>query len=167
MADLLVTYETSRDSWHVAAIAGPSSFSKLFPLSAGEMSILRDKNPLTVSQLLEVNNLTGRLTVDENRLLLADLSLYPHLQHKLRLLIHSLRRAPVVDKFVTHTTMASSLFCLDKNLSQIFKQQQRHKLYKTIQVPPHTSPVNVMGSPSHNGLHFSTPTKFFTCLSYL
>jgi hypothetical protein len=83
-----------------------------------------------------VNDLTGRLTVDENRLLLADLSLYPHLQHKLRLLIHSLRRAPVVDKFVTDTTTAFSLFCLDKNFSQIFKQQQRHKLHKTIQVPP-------------------------------
>ncbi len=120
MADLLASYETSRDSWHAAAIAGHSSFSKLFPLSAGEMSILRD----------------NRLTVEENRLLLADLSLHPNLQHKLRLLIHSLRCAPVVDKFVTSTTTASSLFCLDKNLSQIYKQQQRHKLHKTIQVPP-------------------------------
>jgi hypothetical protein len=101
------------------------------------MTILKDKNLYTVSQLLEVNDLTGRLTVDENRLLLADLSTYPHLKHKLRLLIHSMRRAPVVvDKFVTETTNASSLFCLDKNLSQIFKQQQRHKLHKTIQVPP-------------------------------
>jgi hypothetical protein len=79
-----------------------------------------------LSQLLEVNDLTGRLTVED----------YPHLQYKLRLLIHSLRRAPVVDKFVTSTTTASSLFCLDKNLSQIYKQQQRHKLHKTIQVPP-------------------------------
>ncbi len=116
--------------------AGHSNFSKLFPLSVGEMSILKDKNIYTVSQLLEVNDLTGQLTVDENRLLLADLSIYPHLQHKLRLLIHSLRRAPVVDKFVTQTSTASSLFCLDKNLSQIFKQQQRHRLHKIIQVPP-------------------------------
>jgi hypothetical protein len=53
----------------------------------------------------------------------------------LRLLIHSFRRAPVVDKFVTSTTTASSLFCLDKNLSQVYKKQ-RHKLHKTIQVPP-------------------------------
>jgi hypothetical protein len=100
------------------------------------MATLKDKNIYTVSQLLEVNDLTGRLTVEENRPLLADLSVYPHLQHKLRLLIRSMRRAPVVDKFVTHTTTASSLFMLDKNLSQIFKQQQRHKLHKTIQVPP-------------------------------
>jgi hypothetical protein len=129
VADLLATHETSRESWHAAAIAGHYSFSKLFPLSVGEMSILKDKNIHTVSQLLEVNDLTGQLTVDENRLLLADLSIYPHLQHKLHLLIHSSQRGPVVDKFVTHTTTAFSLFHLDKNLSQIFKQQQRHKLF--------------------------------------
>jgi hypothetical protein len=34
-ADLLATYETSRESWHAAAIAGHSSFNKLFPLSVG------------------------------------------------------------------------------------------------------------------------------------
>jgi hypothetical protein len=100
------------------------------------MTILKDKNLYTVSQLLEVNDPTGHLTVEENRLLLADFSTYPHLQHKLRLLIHSMPRAPVVDKFVTQTTTAFSLFCLDKNLSQIFKQQQRHKLHKMIQVLP-------------------------------
>jgi hypothetical protein len=87
VADLLAAYETSRESWHAAAIAGHSSFSKVFPLSIGEMSILRDNNVYTVSQLLEVNDLTGRLTIDENVLLLAQLAAYPHLQHKLRLLI--------------------------------------------------------------------------------
>jgi hypothetical protein len=85
---------------------------------------------------LEVNDLTGRLTVDENVVLLSSLANFPHLQHKLRLLIRSMRRAPVVDKFVTPITTATSLFLLDKNLSQIFKQQQRHKLHKLIQVPP-------------------------------
>ncbi len=84
----------------------------------------------TVSQLLEVNDLTGRLTVDENEALLARLGVYPHLQHKLRIFIRSMRRAPVVDKFVTPITTATSLFALDKNLSQIFKQQQRQKLHK-------------------------------------
>jgi hypothetical protein len=136
MADLLATYETSRESWHAAAIAGHSNFSKVFPLSIGEMSILRNNNVYTVSQLLEVNDLTGRLTIDENMLLLAQLADYPRLQHKLRLLIRSMRRAPVVDIFVTPTTTATSLFALDKNLSQIFKQQQRQKLQKIIQVPP-------------------------------
>jgi hypothetical protein len=136
VADLLAGYETSREFWHAAAIAGHSSFSKIFPLSIGEMSILRYKNVYTVSQLLELNDLTGRLTIDKNGQLLAQLAIYPHFQHKLRLLIRSMRRAPVVDKFVTLTTTASSLFALDKNLSQIFKQQQRQKLHKMIQVPP-------------------------------
>jgi hypothetical protein len=137
VADLLASYETSRDSWHAAAIACHSSFRKLFPLSAGEMSLLKDKNLHTISQLLEVNDLTGRLPVEEKILLIADLTPYPHLQHKLCLLINSLRCAPVVDKFATSTTTtASSLFCLDKNLSQVYKKQQRHKLHKTIQVPP-------------------------------
>jgi hypothetical protein len=165
VADLLVTYETSRESWHAAAITGHSSFSKLFPISIGEMSILRDKNIYTVSQLLEVNDLTGRRTVDENRLLLVDFSLYPHLQHKLCLLIHSLHRAPVVDKFVTHTTTASSLFCLDKNLSQIFKQQ--HELHKIIQVPPSYLTCHVMELPYRNGLHSSMLTKSSKCRSCL
>jgi hypothetical protein len=87
----------------------------------------------TVSQLLEVNDLTGRLTTTENEPLLTQLAVYHHLQHKLRLLIRSMRRAQVVDKFVTPITTATSLFALEKNLSQIFKQQQRHKLHKTIQ----------------------------------
>ncbi len=127
VADLLAVYETSRESWHAAAIAGHSSFSKIFPLSIGEMSILRDNNVYTVSQLLEVNDLTGHLTVDENGPLLAQLAAYPHLQHKLCLLIRLMRRAPVVDKFVTPITTATSLFALDKNLSQIFKQHQKQK----------------------------------------
>jgi hypothetical protein len=85
------------------------------------MSTLRDNNVYTVSQLLEVNDLTGRLTVDENGPLLDRLAAYPHLQHKLRLLIRSMRRAPMVDKFTSPITTATSLFALDKNLSQIFK----------------------------------------------
>jgi hypothetical protein len=136
VAALLAAYKTWRESWHGAAIAGHSSFSKIFPLSSGEISILHDNNVCTVSQLLEVNDLTGRLTTHENTALLAQLAAYPHLQHKLRLLIRSLRRAPVVDKSVAPITTATSLFALDKNLSQIFKQQQRRKLHKTIQVPP-------------------------------
>jgi hypothetical protein len=136
VADLLATYETSREFWHAAAIAGHSNFSKVFPLSNGERAILRDRQVFSVSQLLEVNDLTGRLTVDENAALLTSLANFPHLQHKLRLLIRSMRRAPVVDKFVSPITTATSLFRLDKNLSQIFKQQQMQKLHKLMQVPP-------------------------------
>jgi hypothetical protein len=58
VADLLATYKTSRDSWHAAAIARNSSFSKFFPLSAAEMALLKEKSLYIVSQLLEVNDLT-------------------------------------------------------------------------------------------------------------
>ncbi len=44
VADLLATYGTSQEFWHAAAIAGHSSFSKVFPLSNGERSILRDQH---------------------------------------------------------------------------------------------------------------------------
>jgi hypothetical protein len=43
VADLLAAYETSRDSWHAAAIAGHSSFSKLFPLSLEKCQSLGTK----------------------------------------------------------------------------------------------------------------------------
>ncbi len=112
----------------------------------------------SVSQLLEVNDLTGRLTVDENVVLLTGLANFPHLQYKLRLLIRSMRRAPVVDKFVTPITTATSLFLLDKNLSQIFKQQQRQKLHKLMQVPL----VKGTASCYHN-----EHTKFFMCPFWL
>jgi hypothetical protein len=53
----------------------------------------------TVSQIMEVDNLTGRFITDENRTLLADLAPFPLLQHKLRLLIQVLKR-PNLYKFV-------------------------------------------------------------------
>jgi hypothetical protein len=83
-----------------------------------------------------MTSLVASRSMKTGYILLADLSIYPHLQHKLRLLIRSMRKAPVVDKFVTPITTASFLFALDKNLSQIFKQQQRHKLHKMIQTLP-------------------------------
>jgi hypothetical protein len=47
---------------HIAAINGHSHFSKVFPLSITECNLLADKNLHIVAQLLEVNDLTGRLT---------------------------------------------------------------------------------------------------------
>jgi hypothetical protein len=115
------------------------------------MAILRDRNVYTVSQLLEVNDLTSRLTVDENSPLLADLAIYPHLQHKLRLLIRSLRRAPVVDKFVTLTTPASSLFVLDKNLSKSSSNNRDRNCASQFKYRLPTPPDNGMESLYHRG----------------
>jgi hypothetical protein len=85
-----------------------------------------------LSPTLEIDELIGRLTTNKNKVLFDDLSASPQLQYKLRALVCTMRRAPVVDKFVAQTTMASSLFCLDNNLSQIFKRF----LHKQMQLHP-------------------------------
>jgi hypothetical protein len=89
----------------------------------------------TVSQLLEINDLTGRLTTEENRALFEELAIFPHLQHKLRLFVRVFRRGPIADKLVCPVTAASSLFLVEKNLSQIFRRQLRHQLHKKIDMP--------------------------------
>ncbi len=96
-------------------------YGKVFPFTALEVHLLQTKHIHTVSQILEVDDLTGRLTVDENRALLDDLAASPQLQYKLRLLAHPFCRALEADMFVTQTTVATSLFSLDKNLSQVFR----------------------------------------------
>ncbi len=135
VATLLASHETTRDLWHNAAINGHTNFSKVFPLSSAEGTLLADREILTVSQLLEINDLTGRLTTYENRALFEELAIFPHLQHKLRLFVRVFRRGPIVDKLVCPVTAASSLFLVEKNLSQIFRQQLRHQLHKKIDMP--------------------------------
>ncbi len=123
VATLLASSETTRDLWHTAAIYGHTNFSKVFPLTFAEGRLLVERGILTVSQLLEVNDLTGRLSTDENRALLEDLTVFPHLQHKLRLFVRNFRRAPIADKMVCPVTAGSSFFLVEKNLSQIFRRQ--------------------------------------------
>ncbi len=120
---LLASYETTRDLWHTAAINGHTNFSKVFLLSPAEGTLLADREIFTVSQLLEINDLTGRLTTDENRALFEELAIFPHLQHKPPLFVRVFRRGPIVDKLVSPVTAASSLFLVEKNLSQIFRRQ--------------------------------------------
>jgi hypothetical protein len=62
IADHLGAYETSGDSWHTSAINGHSHFSKVFHLTNTEGALLKEKSVYTMSQLLEVNDLTGHLT---------------------------------------------------------------------------------------------------------
>jgi hypothetical protein len=135
-AALLASYETTRDFWHTAAINGHTNFSKVFPLSATEGGMLADHGIFNVSQLLEINDLTGRLTTEENRVLFEDLAVYPHLQHKLPLFVRVFRRGPIADKLTCQVTAASSLFLVEKNLSQILRKQLPHQLHKKIDMPP-------------------------------
>jgi hypothetical protein len=111
------------------SLTGHTNSSKIFPFSAMDANMLQIKNILTISQHLEIDDLTGRLTTDENRALFDELPAFPQLQYKLRLLLRTMCRVPVADIFMAHNNMAFSLFCLDRNLSQIFKKQQRHILY--------------------------------------
>jgi hypothetical protein len=113
---------------------GYSSFSKLFPLSDIEGQLLAQKEIYTVSQIMELDYLAGMLTTDKNNALLADLTPFPFLQHKLSLLICALRRNPTADKMVCLVTMGYALFQLNKNI--IYRKQLRNKLHKSIQTPP-------------------------------
>jgi hypothetical protein len=71
---------------------------------------------------MEVDDLTCRLTTDKNRALLAELAPLPLLQHKLRLLIHALRRGPTAEKSSDLATTCFALFQLDKNISIVYKK---------------------------------------------
>jgi hypothetical protein len=84
---------------------------------------------------MEVDDLTGRLTTGENRALMEELVPYPRLQHKLRLLINTLCRSPTADKLVSPATTAYALFQLNKNMSIVYKKQQRLKLHQEILTP--------------------------------
>jgi hypothetical protein len=88
-----------------------------------------------VVQLLYIDDLIGRPTTGKNRALLEELKPFPLLHYKLRLLIRRIRHAPTADKLAIQA-MAHTLFHLDRNFSHIFKKQQRHLLYKAIQIPP-------------------------------
>jgi hypothetical protein len=69
VADLLATYKTARESRHVAAIIGHTQSSKVFLFSTADVNTLQTRNICIISQFLEVDDLTGRLTTDKNRVL--------------------------------------------------------------------------------------------------
>jgi hypothetical protein len=71
--------------WVGGEIPKISSILQLFIVipSSAKFShyLLKERNLLAVSQLVEVNDLTGRLTTDENRVILDDLTPFPQLQY--------------------------------------------------------------------------------------
>jgi hypothetical protein len=74
--------------------------------------VLQTRVIFTISQLIEIDYLTGRLTSDKNRVLFDELAVFPQLQDKLSLLVRSMHRALVMDRFLAHNTMASYSFLL-------------------------------------------------------
>jgi hypothetical protein len=81
VADLLGIYGTAREPWHVAAVIGHMHSSKIYPFLAMDAIMLQTKNILIISQLLEVDDLTGRQTTDEYRALFYELAAFPQLQY--------------------------------------------------------------------------------------
>ncbi len=71
-----------------------------------------------VFQLLEIDNVTGCLTRDENRVLFKEPSHISLHQNKLKLLVRMLRYVRLVGKQILQT-MALSPFCTERNLSQL------------------------------------------------
>jgi hypothetical protein len=74
----------------------------------------------------------------ENKVLFEEVSPFPLLSHKLRLLIKMLRCAPTVEKVANSATMALSLFYMYRNFSQIFRTA------KTLASESHRSPPVLM-----------------------
>jgi hypothetical protein len=64
--------------------------AKYFPPVLWKVNILPRKRVYMVSQQIKVDDLTGRLTTNENRAVMMELTPHPLLQHKLRLLIRAL-----------------------------------------------------------------------------
>jgi hypothetical protein len=111
--NILAAYKTARDTWHGAAINSHSSFSTVCPLSVAKGQFLSQKGIYTVSQIMDVGDITSRLTTSENRALMIELTLVPVLQHRLRLLLHALRRGHTV------VSLATTGYSLSANLTQI------------------------------------------------
>ncbi len=91
-------------------------------------------------------------------------SLLSLLQHKVRLLVPRLRRAPVVDDLVLQTIMALSLFHTERNFIKFSKKNNNiyfTRRYKFLLPMPLAKGTP---SPSLNGPYFSMSTKYFCCL---
>jgi hypothetical protein len=118
---ILAAYKTARDTWHGAAINSHSSFSMVCPLSVAKGQFLSQKGIYTVSQIMDVGDITSRLTTSENRALMIELTPVPVLQHRLRLLLHALRRGPTV------VSLPTTGYSLSANLTQKYQ----HSIQKT------------------------------------
>jgi hypothetical protein len=136
IAALQVLYETDKEGWHHAAVVGHSKASKLFPLNREEGRLLQEWGVIVVSQLFEINELTGMLDKAENIMLLQRLQQYPLLRHKLQLLRAQLLTNSFTDKTSIAVTTLALLLRKDQNISQKYKKIVRHNLHVSLKIPP-------------------------------
>jgi hypothetical protein len=122
-----------------------------------EVELLAQRGLFTVFQLMEVDEPTGRLSTDENRGLMQELVTHSLLQHKIQLLIQSLRFGLTADKHVGLSTTGFSLFQLDRIISRSARNNKEMycmKPYKSH--PPNHTPMK--------WYHVSSDNHLFHCL---
>ncbi len=119
-----------------------------------------------MSQLLEVDDLTGHLTTDENRALIEEVTIFPLLQYKLQLLVHLLRNGPKADRFVCQVASAFPLFQMGKKSVQSSRNSKGTCFTKLSKFPSLMQLGNMMGSCNRKVLPSSMPTRFSPFLYY-
>jgi hypothetical protein len=136
ISTLLQLYEVNKDGWHHAPIFGHTKASLLYPFTMAEADMLWGWDIIVVSQLFNINELTGKLDRSDNAALAGRLQHYPLLRHKLSLLTGQLRNNSFLDKTSVAVTTLALLFRKDYNISQTYKRLLRHNLHQAMGAPP-------------------------------
>jgi len=136
VATLLALYETDKDAWHHAAIVGHSKASKLFPFTSAEIIQLQEWDVIVVSQLFNINDLTGMIERTENVALMNRVQHLPLLKHKLQLLRSELSRYNFIDKTSIAVSTLALIFRKSNNSSRSYKKLLRKNLHQAMQLPP-------------------------------
>jgi hypothetical protein len=118
ISTLLQLYEVNKDGWHHAPIFGHTKASLLYPFTMAEAEMLWGWDIIVVSQLFNINELTGKLDRSDNAALAGRLQHYPLLRHKLSLLTGQLRNNSFLDKTSVAVTTLALLFRKDYNISK-------------------------------------------------
>ncbi len=148
-----MAYAITRDIWHSAGINGHYPFDKVFPLSASEVQLPVRKRIYTMSQLMEVDDLSGHLMLG--------LAPYPLIQLKLWHFIWVLWLGPSKDKVVSLVTAKYSLFQLGESLSLSYstRNKKSNSYKKLFKLGPHMEHVSQVESSTHTETHFSMTIK--------
>jgi hypothetical protein len=135
MANYLTKLEDSPEDWHLAPVRGHTRMHKLFPFYPADLATLETLRIYTVSQIFDTH-LSGRIDKSTSPELLASLTPYPALQHKLRVFTCAFLQQPFHNKYSCPRTNLAALVNLDTNLSCRYKQKCRKLLDTSIGVAP-------------------------------
>jgi len=139
IATLLEGHETSKTSWHCAAIDGHSILSNgTLKLSKEEARLLREQEIFTVSQLFTENDAGGLSRMVDGTLINQLALTSPWIRPKLRALTNELirKQLPITDKYQLQATTGTLLINGEKHLSQIYKKSLSEELTKSIRIAP-------------------------------